>query len=126
MEQKINADLTLTPDPPNFHIQLKSDKHYVVHFVNPKAFGDEFVMLHKGDNNFTRRKDEETNCYFFDDDQLRRIMTGIEPKPKTKTKAKTETKPDEQIRAEAKQPAGTVSPCTGPIIIPPRKVQDNG
>lgn len=115
VSERINDDLTLFPmtDKPKFNIQLNGDKHYVVHFLNPKVVGDEFVMLHRGDNIFKRIKNEKTESYFFDDTQLRNIVTGVELK-------KVEPKQNEMIIAGAQPPTGKVSPCTGPIIIPPR------
>jgi hypothetical protein len=99
IEIPINDDLTLAqmPNPAKFNVRLKGDKRYFVHFLNPNVVeGKEFAKLHKGDNPFKTTTTEETNAYFFD-------VTQVESGQTVQTTAPT--KP---------------SPCTGPIIIPPR------
>jgi hypothetical protein len=108
-EKKINNDLKVIEmsQPFRVNIHVEGDNHYIVHFVNPSVFGQEFATLGKGPNYFTT-KNEGTNSYFFNDAQLRNIVTGVEPAP------------TEQIMASTMTPAVTPSPCTGPIIIPPK------
>ena len=110
LEKQINQDLKLIEmsDPTKFRIHVEGDKHYFVHFLNPRVFGKEFVNLHKGDNNFKMIKHEATTCYFFEDTQLRNIETGEEPEQTGR------------MMAMAQPSSGRASPCTGPIIIPPR------
>jgi hypothetical protein len=109
-EKKINDDLKIIEmsESLTYDIHGEGDKHYIVHFVNPTVFGREFAILSKGPNYFTRAKNEETNSYFFDDAQLRKLVTPAEP-------AQTE-----RIMALATTQAVTPTPCTGPILIPPR------
>jgi hypothetical protein len=94
-------------EPNKFDIHVEGEKHYIVHFVNSSVFGQEFATLSKGPNYFTT-KDEGTKSYFFDDAQLRNIVTGVEPAQ------------IEPIMASTTTQAVTPSPCTGPIIIPPK------
>jgi hypothetical protein len=84
------------PDSAKFNVHLKGDHHYFVPFLNSKAVGTEFARLHKGDNIFKTTTNEETKGYFFDVTQVESEQTGQMMAP---------TKP---------------SPCTGPIIIPPK------
>jgi hypothetical protein len=127
-EKKINDDLKVieTPEPFKFNIHVEGEKHYIVHFVNPSVFGQEFATLGKGPNHFTTKKDKETNSYFFNDEQLRNIVTGVEPAPtegkmaSSMTQAVTPSPSTGPILIPPKTQAVTASPCTGPIIIPPR------
>jgi hypothetical protein len=98
IEIRINDDLTLVqmPDPAKFNVHLKGDKRYFVHFLNENVVGKEFAKLHKGDNIFKTTTTEETKGYFFDVTQVESAQT-------------------EQMMAPT-----TPSPCTGPILIPPR------
>jgi hypothetical protein len=102
IEIRINDDLTLVqmPDPAKFNVHLKGDHHYFVHFLNPKVVGTEFARLHKGDNIFKMTPNETTDAYFFDVTQIESWQT-------------------EQMMASTKP-----SPCTGPIIIPPRWIPE--
>lgn len=107
----INEDVTLIymPDLTLCDLHVKGNKGYVVHFVKPGVFGQEFATIWPGNNLFTiKMKNETTDAYFFDDAQLRKIVKEMEGK-----------KPGQKT-AMGVVPTGTVSPCTGPIIIPPR------
>ena len=127
-EKKINKDLKIIemPEPFKFNIHREGDKHYIVHFVNPSVFGQEFAPLRKGDNHFTTTKGKETNSYFFDDDQLREIVTEVEPPPTEGTMASPTRQgvaPSPRtgpIIIPPRTQAVSPSPCTGPILIPPR------
>jgi hypothetical protein len=109
-EKKINKDLKVIEmqESIKFNIHREGDKDYIVHFVNPNVFGHDFATLRKGDNHFTTTKGKGTNSYFFDDDQLRKIVTEVEPPSTEGTMASTTTQ------------AVAPSPSTGPIIIPPK------
>ena len=88
----LNQHVTLIqmPDLVTFDLHVEGDHHYVVHFVNPSVFGQEFATIRKGYNLFTQIKDEATRCFLFDGVQMRNILAGV------------------------------AYPRTGPIIIPPR------
>ena len=109
-EITINQYVTLVqmPDLHTFDLHVEGDRHYVVHFLNPEYFGKEFATIGEGYNLFTRSKGNETECYLFDDTQLRDMVAGVES-PQVG-----------RIVAEAQPPSGRAFPCTGPIIIPPR------
>ena len=91
-EIPINQHVTLVqmPDLVTFDLHVEGDNHYVVHFVNPNAFGQEFATIRKGYNLFTQISHDATQCFLFDDVQLRNILAGV------------------------------AYPRTGPIIIPPK------
>jgi len=110
-ETFINQDITLVSMPGldmcDFYVE--GDKGYIVHFLNPDVFGQEFATISKGNNLFTVVNRVETECYLFEGVQLRDIVAGVEGSP---------------MKKSARKPSGTVSPCTGPIIIPPNKGQN--
>ena len=116
-EIPINQHVTLVqmPDLVTFGLHVECDSHYVVHFLNPDVFGQEFATLRKGYNFFTMIKTEQTKCYFFDDAQLRKIVAEVEDPTMQK-----------QMMASADVQRGGASPMTGPILIPPTKWQNNG
>jgi hypothetical protein len=92
-EMAINKYVTLVqmPDMVTYDLHVEGDNPYLVHFLNPNVFGQEFATLRKGYNLFTMIDSEEvTECHLFDDVRLRNIL------------------------------AGAAYPRTGPIVIPPR------
>jgi hypothetical protein len=107
----INEDVTLAymPDLNLCDFYVKGHTRYVVHFLDPRVFGEEFATIHKGNNLFNVTNSEQTQCYLFDEAQLKNIVKGVEG-PQTV-----------EMMPMAATHTGTVSPCTGPIIIPPGK-----
>lgn len=108
--KQINQHVTLVrmPDLVTFDFYVQGDHCYIVHFVNPHYFEKEFAAIGEGHNLFTGKENGETECYLFDDTRLRNIVAEVEghcrKAPRSFTRGQT----------------GTVSPCTGPILIPPR------
>lgn len=108
-ELKMNEDVTLVhmPDLDMCDLRVEGDKHYIVHFLHPQVFGQEFAAIRKGNNLFAMANHEQTDCYLFDDAQLRNIVAGAEDSHAKKLSGR-------------RQP-GTPSACTGPILIPPTR-----
>jgi hypothetical protein len=107
----INEDVTLVymPDVTLCDLHVKGNKRYVVHFLKPDVFGQEFATIWPGNNLFTiKMKNETTDSYFFDDAQLRSVVKRAEGQEPA------------QMMPLAALPTGMAAPCTGPIIIPPR------
>jgi hypothetical protein len=92
-EIPLNENVTLVqmPDLTTFDFHVQGDNHYIVHFLNPKVFGQEFATIRKGYNLFTQVKTEETMCFLCDDVEMRNILAKVE------------------------------SSRTDPIVIPPKK-----
>lgn len=91
-EVPVNQHVTLVqmPDLVTFDLHVEGDNYYLVHFLDPNVFGQEFATIRKGPNRFTMIKsDVTTKCYLYDDVELKNIL------------------------------AGAVYPQTGPIVIPP-------
>jgi len=110
VEKKINQHVTLVemPDLVTFDFQVEGDHHYLAHFLNPHYFGKEFAVIGEGPNLFTGKAGEKTECYLFTDAHLRNLVAGVEGHAV------------EAFMAVPQEQTGTLSPCTGPIIIPPR------
>jgi len=102
----INDDVTFVymPDLKTGDFYVKGEKRYVLHFQTPNVFGKEFAVVGKGNNLVTVADDGQTECYWFDEAQLRDIVAGDEASPK---------------KSSARKQAGTVSPYPRPIKIPP-------
>jgi hypothetical protein len=100
-ELPLNEDVTLVqmPDLTTFDFHVQSDKHYIVHFLNPEVFGQEFATIRKGYNLFTQVKTEETMCFLHDDVEMRNSLADVE--------SKTDPEP--------------IPPKTDPEPIPPKK-----
>jgi hypothetical protein len=81
----------------------------MVHFLDADVFGQEFATICNGNNLFTMANDKHTDCYLFDDTQLRNVVKGAE-----------DQQPDGVLAAPMRRD-GMPSPCTGPIVIPPIK-----
>jgi hypothetical protein len=103
------ATLVQMPDLVTFDFHVEGDHHYVVHFLTPDVFGQEFVTIRKGYNLFTKINCGPTDCYLFDDAQLRTILTGVEHPAA------------ERLMSLACTQGVRPSVCTGPIIIPPTR-----
>ncbi len=89
----INDNVTLVSmqDLVTFDFYVKGTGQYLAHFMNVLAFGQEFAILQKGHNLFTlKNSSQQTDCYLMADAALTNVQSG------------------------------TVGPCTGPIVIPPR------
>lgn len=100
-ELHVHPQVTLVqmPDMVTFDLHVYGDAQYLVHFVNPNVFGMEFAVIRKGYNLFTQIKiGEETACYLFDKLELK----------------------SQPFVTELKCLMLAASPCTPPIIIPPR------
>ena len=96
-EMLLNNDVTLVqmPDMVTFDFHVTGENNYFVHFLDPNVFGQEFATLYKGYNLFTVKSNQWTECYLFEEAQLRNVLS------------------------KAVYP-GTEYPRTGPIVIPPR------
>ena len=107
----IDKDLTLVymPDLNLCDFHVKSDKRYLVHFLNPLAFGMEFATIRKGNNVFNLAANEKTECYLFEEAQLKEIVSRSEPSAAV------------PMMVYKGPETSTPTPCTGPIIIPPTK-----
>ena len=110
IEQFINTDVTLVymPDLNLCDFQVKGSKKYIVHFVSSLTFGLEFATIQMGNNVFNIVNNQQTQCYLFEDAQLRQIEMNAQGAEMTAS-------------GSTRSPAGTATPCTGPIIIPPTK-----
>ena len=106
----INQDVTLVymPDLKMCDLHVKGDQPYVVHFLKPDVFGQEFATLRKGNNLFTVANDGQTESYFFDEDQLRDIVAEVEDQP-------TQKRMMSAVKVQGAKPFTR----TGPILIPP-------
>lgn len=91
-ETPVNEDVTIMPmqDEVTFDLHVKTDTPYVVHFDLPNIFSQEYAVLKKGANLFKMIKSGKTTFLLY----------------------KTAKIADVQ--------AGRVTPCTGPMPIPPR------
>jgi hypothetical protein len=109
-EVLVNEDVTLVYMPGlnlcDFYV--KGNNRYVVHFVDPKVFGQEFATIRQGNNVFNVANSGQTQWFLFEEAQLRNIVKGVEDQQTVRMMSSTA------------MPPGTVSPCTGPIVIPPR------
>jgi hypothetical protein len=112
----INTHVTLVymPDLDLCDFFVRDHTRYVVHFLDPKVFGVEFATLHQGNNLFNVCHNGQTQCYLFDESQMKSIVQHVEGQPTA------------EMMPMALTRTGTVSPCTGPIIIPPTKAPNNG
>lgn len=102
-ETPLNENVTLVqmPDLTTFDFHVQGDKQYVVHFLNPKVFGQEFATIRKGYNLFTQVKTEETMCFLHDDAEMRDSLSVVE--------SRTDPHP--------------IPPKTDPHPIPPKKLE---
>lgn len=91
-ETPVNEDITMMPMPDDvtFDLHVKTDTPYVIHFELPKIFNEDYALLKKGANLFEKIKSGQTTFFLY----------------------KTAKIADVQ--------AGRVTPCTGPMPIPPR------
>lgn len=110
----INDDVTLVymPDLSLCDFHVKGDKYYMVHFLNTNTFGMEFATIKKGNNIFNFVTNEQTECYLFQNTDVSMIVKALEQGGKKGKKA--------LIAA----PKASASPCTGPIVIPPTRIQN--
>ncbi len=111
IEKLIEPNLTLIymPDLNLCDFHLKAKKSYLVHFMNPIAFGMEFAIIREGNNVFNLVPGETTECYLFEETRLNQIVNNSEGPGVV------------SMMAYKEQEAGTLKPCTGPIVIPPTK-----
>jgi len=79
-EVPLNENVTLVqmPDLITFDFHVQGDNQYIVHFINPEVFGQEFATIRKGYNLFTQVKTEETNCFLHDDVEMKDSLKAVE------------------------------------------------
>ncbi len=79
MQCNENVKLVQMQDLDTFDFHVQGDNHYIVHFLTPRVFGQEFATIGKGCNLLKRVKNEEARCVLLDHSEMSKVAGGAAP-----------------------------------------------